>query len=338
MATFRKRGEYQWQVQIRRKGYPLQSKTFETRPAAERWARAIERELDEGIYIPRSEAEKTKLNDLIERYRVQVLPSKRGNWIAGALSALDAGLGQYSLAALTPKLIAQYRDSQLAEVGPSTVRQRLGLLSRLIDLATREWGIPLASNPCAMVSRPVVDDARDRRLQSGELERLLVECSPHLSAITNLAIETAARLGELLAVKWSDVDMHRRVMRLRGIERRDGKSQRTKNGDALRAVPLSSRAVAILKELQTQPRHIGGRVFYWWADTSSFNKSWARACRRAGIENLRFHDLRHEATSRLFELGTFDSMEVASITGHKTLSMLKRYTHLKAENLARKLD
>lgn len=337
MATIRKRGEYQWQAQVRREGYPATSKTFETRKDAERWARAIERELDQGIYLPRGEAERTTVADLIARYRADVLPTKRANWISGALTALDEGFGKYALAALTPKLIATYRDAQLRKVSASTVRQRIGLLSRLIDLAGKEWGIPLPSNPCAMVSKPVSDDARDRRLVAGELERLLAECSPQLSGIVRLAIETAGRLGELLALRWSDVDLSRRVMLLRGIERQDGLKQRTKNTDAFRAVPLSSQAAAVLDELRGLPLHISGRVFYWWRATDSFNKSWRRACDRAEIEDLRFHDLRHEATSRLFERGVFDSMEVASITGHKTLSMLKRYTHLKAEDLARKL-
>lgn len=337
MATIRKRGEYQWQAQVRREGYPATSKTFETRKDAERWARAIERELDEGLYIPRAEAERTTIAELIARYRVDVLPTKRANWIGGALTALDAGFGKHSLAALTPKQIATYRDAQLGEVSASTVRQRIGLLSRLIDLAGKEWGIPLPANPCAMVSKPVADDARDRRLAAGELEKLLAECSPQLSGIVRLAIETAGRLGELLALRWSDVDLTRRVMVLRGIERQDGLKQRTKNTDAFRAVPLSSQAVAVLEELRGLPLHISGRVFYWWRATDSFNKSWRRACGRAGIEDLRFHDLRHEATSRFFERGVFDSMEVASITGHKTLAMLKRYTHLRAEDLARKL-
>ncbi len=337
MATIRKRGEYQWQAQVRRQGYPAHSKTFESRKDAERWARAIERELDQGIHLPRGEAERTCISDLIARYRSDVLPMKRANWINGALTALDSNFGKYALAAVTPKLIASYRDAQLREVSASTVRQRLGLLSRMIDLAGKEWGIPLPANPCAMVSRPVSDDARDRRLAAGELERLLAECSPHLSAIVRLAIESAGRLGELLALRWSDVDQSRRVMTLRGIERRDGLKQRTKNADAFRSVPLSTAAVAVLDELRSLPLHISGRVFYWWRGTDSFNKSWRRACGRAGIADLRFHDLRHEATSRLFERGVFDSMEVACITGHKTLSMLKRYTHLKAEDLAKKL-
>ena len=337
MATIRKRGDYQWQAIVKRKGYPLQSKTFNYRKDAEEWSRDVERDMDRGIYMPRQEAERTTVHDLIARYRTDVLPSKRANWIAGALAALDDGFGKYALTALSPKMIATYRDAQLKNVSPSTVRQRLGLLSRLIDLAGKEWGIPLAANPCAMVSRPVSDDARDRRLESGDLDRLLAECSLHLSALIRLAIETAARLGELLSLKWTDVDLAKRVMILRGLERDDSLKQKTKNKDALRAVPLSSEAVAVFEELRSLPVSISGRVFWWWARSDSFNKTWTRVCDRAGIDDLRFHDLRHEATSRLFERGVFDSMEVASITGHKTLAMLKRYTHLKAEDLARKL-
>ncbi len=332
MATIRKRGDLQWQAIIKRKGHPLQSKTFNFRKDAEEWARDVEREMDRGVFVSRVESERTTLHDLIERYIAEVLPSKRGRHFGSALRVLDEALGRYSLAALSPKLVAGLRDKRLAAgLSESTVRKEINLLSRLIDLAGREWGIPLAANPCAMVSRPIEQNSRDRRLEAGELARLLAECSPHLAAIVRLAIETAARLGELLSLKWADVDLGRRVMIVRGM---DGQ---TKNGDSLRAVPLSSAAVAVLEELRILPVSITGRVFWQWARPDSFNKTWVRACTRAGIADLRFHDLRHEAASRLFERGIFDSMEVASITGHKTLAMLKRYTHLRAEDLAKKL-
>lgn len=102
-------------------------------------------------------------------------------------------------------------------------------------------------------------------------------------------------------------------------------------------MPLSSAAVTVLVELRKLPASIDGRVFYWWQASDSISHVWRRVCSRAGIEDLRFHDLRHEATSRLFEKGVFEGVEVAAITGHKTLQMLKRYTHLRAEDLARKL-
>ncbi len=339
MATIRKRGEYQWQAIVKRKGHPLVSKTWNTRREAEAWARQVESEIDRGIFISRAEAEKTTVADLIERYRLEELPKKRGNGFGPALKALEAGLGKYSVAGLSSKIIADYRQKRLKSTSsrgeafsPDTVRKEINLLSRIIDLAGKEWGVVLPANPCKMVARPPAGKARDRRLEGDELKRLLEASEPHMAAIIEFAVETAARLGELLSVKWADVDLKKRVMIVRGIDDRG-----TKNDDALRAVPLSSRAVEIMKNLKALPRSIDGRVFYWWKASDSFNKTWRRACARAGIEDLRFHDLRHEATSRLFEKGVFDSMEVASITGHKTLSMLKRYTHLRAEDLAKKL-
>lgn len=332
MATIRKRGDLQWQAIVKRKGIGSTSKTFLTRKDAEDWAKITEAAMIRGHYISNRDAEKTTLHELVERYRSDVLPTKRGNGFSPALNALDAALGKLALSAITSKRVADYRDKRLKEKSPDTVRKEVNLLSRLIDLAGKEWGITLPANPCKMVARPAVGKARDRRIEGDELDRILGKSEPPIAAIIEFAIETAARLGELLSVKWADVDLKKRVMIVRGI---DGRG--TKNDDAFRAVPLSSRAVEILKNLKTLPRSIDGRVFYWWRGSDSFNKTWKRVCKRAGVEGLRFHDLRHEATSRLFEKGVFDSMEIASITGHKTLQMLKRYTHLKAEDLARKL-
>lgn len=332
MATIRKRGELQWQAIVKRKGFPGQSKTWNTRKEAEAWARQIESEMDRGVFVSRSEVERVTVAELIERYRDEVLPGLRGKGQRPALNALEAALGSYSLAALSSKIVTDYRKRRLAIVSGDTVRKEVNLLSRLIDLAGKEWGLPLPANPCSMVSRPPPGRARERRLEGDEETRLLASCEPHMQALVRFAIETAARLGELLALRWSDVDTSRRVLVLRGI---DGRG--TKNGDAARAVPLSAAALVVLDDLRALPLSIDGRVFWWWKAADSFNKSWRRAAARAGIEDLRFHDLRHEAASRLFEKGVFDSMEVASITGHKTLAMLKRYTHLRAEDLAKKL-
>lgn len=335
MATIRKRGELQWQAIVKRKGYPLQSKTWNTRKEAEAWARQIESEMDRGVFVSRGEVERTTIGDLVERYREDELPKKRGKGFKPALNTIETELGAYSLAALSSKVVTDFRKKRVAAgLSGDTVRKEINLLSRIIDLAGKEWGLPLPANPCAMVSRPAPGKARERRLEGDELTKLLKATGDEkqLAALIVVAIETATRLGELLAVTWADVDLKKRVMVVRGI---DGRG--TKNADAFRAVPLSSKAVKSLKEVKKLPASIDGRVFWWWAASDSFSKRWRRLCKAAGIDGLRFHDLRHEATSRLFEKGVFDSMEVASITGHKTLQMLKRYTHLKAEDLARKL-
>jgi integrase len=159
----------------------------------------------------------------------------------------------------------------------------------------------------------------------GEEKRLLAACSgarnPYLLSVVRLALETAMRQGELVALRWENVDLTRRIAHLPD----------TKNGEA-RTVPLSSTSVEVLRAL---PRRLHGQVFPGLT-TEAVKRAFARATRRAGIEDLHFHDLRHEATTRFFELG-LNIMEVATITGHKDLRMLRRYTHLKAEDLAKKL-
>ena len=160
---------------------------------------------------------------------------------------------------------------------------------------------------------------RDRRLHPGELEKLLECLSEEMNQVVRFALETAMRRGELAGMTWDMVDLKKRTVTLPD----------TKNGQK-RIVPLSSVAAAILKE-RLNTRRIDGKV--WDVGPDTISQDFAKACRQAGISGLHFHDLRHEATSRLFEKG-LNPMQVAAITGHKTLQMLKRYTHLKAEDLA----
>ena len=325
MATIRKRGDLQWEAQVRRKGFPHVNKTFTYKDDAERWAKETEVAIERGLFFDRTVAERTTLSNLIERYRESILPEKSGKHLAPALRQLDSVLGQYAVSSISSEMIAKHRNERLKTVSASTVKKEINLLSRLYDLAGKEWGIPIAANPCLMVSRPTEPKGRDRRLEDGEESALLLACrqsSIELEAIVQVALETGARLGELLKLCWKDVNLVKCT----------GKLFDTKNGED-RVIPLSSRALEALKSL---PRHIGGRVFWRWSASDSFNKTWARACARAGIEDLRFHDLRHEAVSRLFEKG-LNPMEAASVSGHKTLAMLKRYTHLRAEDLAKKL-
>jgi integrase len=332
MASFRKRGPYQWQAQVRKKGHPLQTKTFDTRAAAETWARAIEVEMDQGTFISRAEAESTTLKELLERYLQEITPLKKGAATEATriLAFIKHPLAQRIVAGIRGVDIARYRDERLAEVSPATVKRDLTILSHLFEVTRKEWSIHVL-NPVREIKLPPHSNARDRRLQTGkdgeesEEERLLEACrearNPHLLPIVRLALETAMRQGELISLRWENIDLDRRIAHLPD----------TKNGES-RTVPLSTTAIKVLRAL---PRSINNRVFPGLT-TEAVKRSYTRAVRRTGIENLRFHDLRHEATTRLFEKG-LNIMEVASITGHKDLRMLRRYTHLKAEDLARKL-
>ena len=359
MATIEQRASGWWQAKIRRKGIPRQSKSFEKYGDAEKWARDIENQIDRGIFVHREEAENTSLAEALERYLREVTPAKKGAYQETYLikAWLKDPLSSRMLAKLRSSDFAAWRDARLAEgLSQQTVRHKLNLISGVFTTAAKEWGIPV-TNPVANIRKPAVAKARDRRLVGDEDKRLLDaiaaanakdkdgrdRSNPWIGPVVRIALETAMRQGEILDLDWKHVDLKRCTAHL----------PETKNGTA-RTVPLSSVAVAVLVAI---PRPIkGGKVFP--TTESAFKQAWQKAVRRARkayekeqkaagvseqtiqedqlLTDLRFHDLRHEATSRLFEKG-LDVMEVASITGHKTLQMLKRYTHLRAENLARKL-
>ena len=220
--------------------------------------------------------------------------------------------------------MAAYRDDRLkADYSANTVRLELAIISHLFEIARKEWGMEGLTNPVKAIRMPSPPAGRDRRLGPGELEKLLESSSEELSQVIRFALETAMRRGELAGMTWEMVDLKKRTVTLPD----------TKNGQK-RIVPLSAEAVAILKD-RLSTRQIDGEV--WNIRLDAITQDFARACRNAGISGLHFHDLRHEATSRFFEFG-LDAPKVKEITGHKTYSMLARYTHLKAEDIAIELD
>jgi integrase len=227
-------------------------------------------------------------------------------------------------ALLTTADISTYRDERLREVAPASVLREINTISHAIDTARREWGIHLAQNPCKLVRRPSPPRGRSRRLVADEEQRLLEAADDgrvdYMRPLIILAIETGMRRGELLSLCWKHIDLEGRVAHL----------ALTKNGDS-RDVPLSSRAIETLRGLQRGERE---RVFT--VAPNAVRLAWERLVRRVGLKDLHFHDLRHEAISRLFER-KFNVMEVSAISGHKELRMLKRYTHLQASDLAKRL-
>lgn len=329
MASIRELESGKWQVQVRHRGIRPIAKTFKTKTEAARWARLLESEFDRGVFVDRSEAERITISELIDRYLSEVTPKKKSaRREKQRLEGLKRHFGAFSPASLRSAHIAEYRDARLnAGLAGATVVKELNSLSHLFEVAAKDWGIPIPSNPAKQVRRPKVARGRERRLITGEESRLFAACTASrasmLGPVVRFALETGMRMGEILSLEWRNVDAHNRVATLPD----------TKTGDA-RQVPLSSAAMAAIQSL---PRHISdGRVFWTWSRTDSLENAWRRAVKSAGITDLRFHDLRHEAVSRLFE-ADLNPMEVACISGHKTLQMLKRYTHLKATELVKKL-
>jgi integrase len=332
MATITKRsdnlGDASWQVKIRRKGFPSVSKTFDSKAQAEVWAHQIESEMSRGAFMDRTEAERNTLGDILKRYVEEVTPHKKGHEAERyrILALIDSQeICKFRMSSLSSKEIAAWRDNRLKDVSGSTVNREMNILGHAIETARREWGVALQQNPVSLVRRPKHSAPRERRLARGEEARLLVACqtarNPFLRPVVELALETAMRQSELARLEWSYVDLDKRSIHLLV----------TKNGDS-RGVPLSTRAVGVIRNI---PKSIDGRVFPGLSP-EAIKRAFIRACARAGLNDFHFHDLRHEATSRMFEKG-LNPLEVASITGHKTLQMLKRYTHLDAQNLAHKL-
>lgn len=327
MAGFRLRNK-KWQARIQRHGYPDIAKSFDNKSDAIKWATKIEAEMDRGSYINTALAERTTFAELILRYLKEVTPKTKSAKEDGfRLRALARKpIAKYSMVALTPSRIAEYRDNRLKEVSAGTVIRELAYFSSVINHARREWGINI-NNPIPLIKKPETPPSRTRVLSDSEKERLFdvlkprfKNSNPWILFIVQFAIETAMRQGEILSLRWLDIDLTKRTAHL----------ETTKNGDR-RTVPLSRKAVQILQEI---PRSIDGRVFPM--NRPALCANFESACKRADIEDLHFHDLRHTAITNMASKFS-NILELSAVTGHRQLSMLKKYYHPRAEDLALKL-
>lgn len=329
MATITKRANG-YQVQVRKKGFPPKSKLFKSYREARLWGSFIESEMDIGCFKDMTLADNITLGEMLERYAREVTPLKKSRkWESGRINQflrLDP-ICRYKMTALTSKVVANWRNDRLKVVSGSTVNREMNILSHVINTARREWDIHI-DNPLALVRRPKSNRGRERRLETGEEEKLLAEIrdssrNPYLLPIVQMAIETGMRRGELVALQWKSVHIEKRLIQLFD----------SKNGEG-RSVPLTLKAVEILSTL---PKRQGFEEMVFPITANALKLGFVRALERSRIDDLRFHDLRHEAVSRFFEKG-LNVMEVASISGHKTLQMLKRYTHMQVGVILNKLD
>lgn len=323
MATFRKRSDA-WQARVQRNGYPDQSKTFQTRLEAAAWARKLESDLDRGITQQIIINNKVLLRDLLERYKKEVTVHKKHPAAEGYRVDfwLRHSLARVAISAIKSADIAKWREERI-KLGraPNTLRLELAVLSNLYTVAANEWGFEGLSNPTTKVKLPKLPSGRVRRLEDFEIQLIVTNSdSTLLKPIVILALETGMRRSEIASIEWRHIDLIKSTIFL----------PMTKNGSS-REVPMSQAAQKLILELGNDGRD---RVFNITPHAISI--AFGRACKRANLTNTHFHDVRHEAVSRFFELG-LSLPEVAAISGHKTWAMLKRYTHLKAEDLAKKL-
>ncbi len=355
MASIRQR-DGRWQARITIKGFSSVAKTFTTKADAVAWAKVTESEMIRGTFIPRTSGN-ISLKDALARYQAEVTAFKRSASIETLRIAQwqRNGLAARSLADLRPRDFADYRDRRLRSgKAESTVRLELAIISHMFNIARKEWGCEGLGNPIASIRMPVANNERNRVFRAGEeaalLDALTVSVraasghfpdgcqNPYLRPLVELALATAMRRGELLALRWENIDLDRRVALL----------PMTKNGK-VRNVPLSNKAAALL---ETIFRKDEGEVFPITANAVKlgFARALTRAreryldaCTGSGVTadgrflvDLHFHDLRHIAVTRL-AAALPNIVELAAVSGHNDVRMLKRYYHPSAEDLARKL-
>lgn len=321
-------GEYSFQVKMMVAGHQV-SKVFDTLDEARTW-RDLQRagsslDIDEKrIFEARANKRSARtftVMQALERYATEVTPAKKGAAVelTRINKAKKSSLSGKSLYMVTPKDVLVFMN----EIGGSDNNKRkyASLISHLYRIAVKRWGIAVENPVSGKIEMPSNGKPRDRRLNGNEAELLLKHLSGEVRSVFEFAIETAMRRGELLSLEWKNIDLKNCTATLKD----------TKNGE-VRAVPLSTTAIRVLKGMQ---RGIGsGKVFT--ITYSQLRDAWEAARTAADIPDIRLHDLRHEAASRLFEKG-LNVMEAASVTGHKTLGMLKRYTHLSPTDIAKKL-
>lgn len=335
MASIEKRttdsGETSYRVKVRLKGYPTQTATFQRLTDAKKWAQHTEAAIREGRHFKTAEAKKHTLTDLVDRYIKDVLPTKpkQLNDQTLQLTWFKDEIGAYTLADITPALITQCRDKLLNEPNnkgkvrtPATVVRYMAALSHAFNIAVNEWQW-LEDSPVRKVKKPKEPRGRVRFLADDERERFLTACkesSNHwLYPCVILALSTGMRQGELMGLRWPDVDLKAGAIIL----------HETKNGER-RRVPLSGLALELLREHAKVRRLDTDLLFPSKTDKSKpidLRKPFEIALKAAEIKDFHWHDLRHCTASYLAMNGA-SLAEIAEVLGHKTLAMVKRYAHL----------
>ena len=343
MATIVERpqedGKIRYRVQIRIKGYPAISETFDRKTDAKRWAAEKESEIRQGQYFKTVEALKHTLSDVIIRFKQDILPHRRSDVkkVGMHLDWWGNQIGAYRLSDITPPRLAELRDKLSYEPNekaklrsPSTVNRYIASLSIALTHAV-EWGW-LQENPLFKVKKKSEPKGRVRFLSPEETKALLKNCknskSKYLYSLVILALSTGARWGELIHLSWKDIDLKNQVIRL----------ERTKNGER-RTLYLRGEALRVVTAL-SQEKVVDSRSVFPSRDGKSYadiRDAWELALERAGIEDFRFHDLRHTAASNLAMNGV-SPLVIAELLGHKQLTMVKRYAHLSNNYVAEAVE
>lgn len=332
-----KKGKTSYQVQVRIKGTPTQYASFKRKTDAQRWVQQTEAAIREGRHFKTTEAKKHTLGEMIDRYIRDVLPTKnkKSEKRQGAqLLWWKKQLGSYLLSDVTPAFIAEQRDVLLKGItkrgkqrSPATVVRYMSALSHAFTIAVKEWGW-IENSPTSKVTKPREPRGRVRFLDEEERQRLLEACkvssNSYLHTIVVIALSTGMRLSETLNLAWKDVDLDKGRVIL----------YETKNGD-IRQVAITGHSLELIK-IHDKYRRLDTDLLFpgrFPKKPIDIRSAWNAAVKRAKLEDLRYHDLRHSCASYLAMNGA-SLAEIAEVLGHKTLSMVKRYAHLSDNHTA----
>lgn len=324
-----KDGSFTYRARIRIKGHPSISESFNSLTLAKKWKRNTESAIDQGRYQFSSLEKKQTLAELVDRYIETVLPAKPKNArnVKQHLLWWKKELGHCLLADIKPIQIARKRDELLAQNtfykkprSSTTVVRYIASLSHAFSVALKEWGW-VSENLVQKINKPRLPQGRIRFLDKSEMDRLLRVCkesnSFYLYPIVVLALSTGMRKGEILNLKWHDIDFSRNSIVI----------QTTKNGER-RMVPLVGLSNELLKNLNSNDK--SRLVFPSNKDLNipmDIRSAWDNALLKAEIKDFKFHDLRHTAASYL-AMNQASLLEIGTLLGHKTIQMTKRYAHL----------
>ncbi len=323
-------GVLSYRVRVRLKGHPEATGTFKRLTDAKRWVQDTESAIREGRYFATAEAKRHTFGDLVDRYIKEVIPlkPKNGSNTKHQLLWWKSKLGPYTLSDVNAPLIVQFRSElqttrthRKTVMSPSTVVRYLAALSHAFTIAVKDWGW-VDDSPMRKVTKPTQPRGRERFLSDDERQRLLVACeassSAFLHTVVVVALSTGMRRGEIMGLRWPQTDLKRGQILLHD----------TKNGSS-RAAPVTGLALAMFTDV-AKVRRIDSDLVFYGNDVSKpvdLTKPWTTAVAKAKLKDFRFHDLRHSAASYLAMNGA-STIEIAAVLGHKTLAMVRRYSHL----------
>ena len=319
MGSLRKRNG-KWNAQVRITGWRSFSKTFSKKTDADDWCKVTEAKI-QSLPIPEINQKHLCLNDLFNRYLNEIGHLKSRHIIRYKLGMVSRSwLGSIKIDLLSNHHINQFSKDRLKIVKEGTVRSEVMLIKQIIKVANDHWGMSFINNPMRGLVIPKPHKPRKRRISKEEFDAIMksahTQKNKYVPYIIEFAKETGMRRSEILKLKWTDCKNGLACLK------------DTKNGDD-RTIPLTKKANSILDKIDQKHLNI------FLITNESFKSAWRRAVVESKVNDLRFHDLRHEAISSFFEKG-LSVPEVALISGHKDLRQLFYYTHLCPKNLLNK--